>query len=144
MSYATAEAMIKKFGEHELIQLTDNEEAEYTDAINYDKLNAALQEANSEIDGYLIGRYKLPLQPVPPFLESIACHIARYHACTGAMSENDPIKTRYENAIKTLKEIAKGIISLGNAPAGEAEPVKTSSNNVLFQVGRNDFGGKGW
>ncbi|MUT41125.1 DUF1320 domain-containing protein, partial [Acinetobacter baumannii] len=53
--YATADAMIKKFGERELIQLTDNEESEYLDAINYDKLNAALQEANSEIDGYLMG-----------------------------------------------------------------------------------------
>lgn len=141
--YATADAMIKKFGEHELIQLTDNVEP-YQDAINYDKLNAALQEANSEIEGYLVGRYKLPLQTVPPFLESIACHMARYHACTGAMSDNDPIQTRYDNALKTLKEIAKGNVSLGNAPAGEAEPVKTSSNNVLFQVGRHDFGGNNW
>ena len=33
--------------------------------------------------------------------------MARYHACTGAFSENDPIRTRYDDAIKTLKEIAK-------------------------------------
>ncbi|MDC5071484.1 gp436 family protein [Acinetobacter baumannii] len=141
--YATADAMIAKFGEREIIQLTDNE-APYQDVINYDKLNKALQHANSQIEGYLVSRYKLPLQTVPPFLESIACDMARYHACTGAFSENDPIRTRYDDAIKTLKEIAKGNVSLGNAPAGESEPVKTSSNNVMFQVGRNDFGGRGW
>ncbi|HEN9575949.1 TPA: DUF1320 family protein, partial [Acinetobacter baumannii] len=128
--YATADAMIKKFGEHELIQLTDNVEP-YLDGINYDKLNAALQEANSEIDGYLMGRYKLPLQTVPPFLESLACHIARYHACTGAMTDDDPIRTRYDDAIKKLKDISKGIVGVGGTPAGESEPVKTSSNNVM-------------
>lgn len=143
MSYATADAMIKKFGEHELIQLTDNEEP-YLDGINYDKLNAALQEANSEIDGYLMGRYKLPLQTVPPFLESLACHMAHYHACTGAMTDDDPIRTRYDDAIKKLEGISKGIVGVGGTPAGESEPVKTSSNNVMFSVGRHDFGGKGW
>ncbi|WP_336021369.1 gp436 family protein [Acinetobacter pittii] len=143
MSYATADAMIKKFGEHELIQLTDNVQP-YQDVINYDKLNAALQEANSEIDGYLMGRYKLPLQTVPPFLESLACHIARYHACTGAMTDDDPIRTRYIDAINKLKDISKGIVGVGGTPAGESEPVKTSSNNVMFQVGRHDFGSKGW
>ncbi|MBT8175031.1 gp436 family protein [Acinetobacter baumannii] len=141
--YATADAMIEKFGESEIIQLTDIEEP-YQYVIDYDKLNKALKHANSQVEGYLVGRYKLPLQTIPPFLESIACDMARYHVCTSAISENDPIRTRYEDAIKTLKEIAKGTVSLGNAPAGESEPVKTSSNNVMFQVGRNDFGGRGW
>lgn len=141
--YVTVEAMIKKFGESELIQLTDNE-APYQEVINQDKLNAAISEANSEIDGYISGRYKLPLQTLPPYLESIACHIARYHACTGAMTDNDPIRTRYENGIKTLKEIAKGTIGLGGNPAGDASPVKTSTNNVMFTTGRHDFGGRSW
>lgn len=86
--YATVDGMLKKFGERELIQLTDTE-APYEDVINYDKLNAAMIEANSEIDGYLASRYQLPLPAVPPFLEAIACNMARYHACTGAISEND-------------------------------------------------------
>ncbi|MFW2122853.1 gp436 family protein [Acinetobacter ursingii] len=141
--YATVDAMLRKFGEGELIQLTDTE-APYGHVINYDKLNAAMIEANSEIDGYLAGRYKLPLPAVPPFLESIGCHMARYYACTGAISENDPIKTRYDNALKSLKEIAKGTIAVGGTPTGEAAPVKTSSNNVMFQVGRHDWGGNKW
>ena len=141
--YATVDAMLKKFGERELIQLTDTE-APYEDVINYDKLNAALAEANSEVDGYLASRYQLPLTAVPPFLEAIACNMARYHACTGAISENDPIKTRYDNAVKSLKEIAKGTIAIGGTPAGESAPMQTSSNNVMFKVGRHDWGGNKW
>ncbi len=70
--------------------------------------------------------------------------IYRYHACTGAISENDPIKTRYDNAVKSLKEIAKGTIAIGGTPAGQSVPVQTSSNNVMFQVGRHDWGGNKW
>jgi len=140
--YVTVEAMLSKFGERELIQLTDNE-APYQDVINHDKLNSALEAANSEIDGYL-ARFTLPLQTIPPFLKHIACDIARYYACTGAMSDNDPIKLKYLEAKRTLKDIAKGDLTVGGTPAGNAAPVSTASNNVMFGVGRRDFGGKGW
>jgi phage gp36-like protein len=104
--YATVEGMKRKFGESELIQLTETEPP-YLDAINMDKLNAAMQEANSEIDAYVGSRYPLPLQLIPPFLTEIGCNLARYYAVTGDLSENDPIKNRYESSIKTLTKISK-------------------------------------
>ncbi|MFW2163054.1 gp436 family protein [Acinetobacter beijerinckii] len=143
MSYVTATAMIQKFGEREIVQLTDNE-APYQDVINYDKLNAAIEEANSEIDGWLQSRYSLPLQVIPPFLVNIACHLARYHACTQVITDNDPIKARYDDACKKLKSISKGEMGLGGSPAGESNPTESSSNNVILVVGRRDFGGRGW
>ncbi|MEG1091680.1 MAG: DUF1320 domain-containing protein, partial [Acinetobacter sp.] len=97
--FATLDAMRDKFGERELIELTVTEPP-YVQEINMTRLNAAMQQANSEIEGYM-ARYSLPLQTVPPFLQSIACDMTRYHASTGAMSENSPIKTRYEAALKT-------------------------------------------
>jgi len=141
--YVTADAMRRKFGERELIQLTDTE-VPYQDSINTDKLNAAMQEANSEIDAYIGSRYPLPLQTIPPFLMEIGCNLARYYAVTGDLGENDPIKSRYESSIKTLTKISKGELTLGSAPAGESKPVQTSSNNVMFTVGRRDFGNGGW
>ncbi|HAK16757.1 MAG TPA: DUF1320 domain-containing protein [Acinetobacter junii] len=141
--FATLEAMIEKFGERQLIELTDNEQP-YQDVINMNKLNAAMNEANSEIEGYIASRYSLPLQTTPPFLQSLACHMARYYACTGAMSDNDPIKSRYENAVKSLKEISKGTIALGGSPVGESSPVQTSNNSVVLSVGRRHFGGQSW
>ena len=47
--YATVKAMKLKFGERELIQLTETEPP-YLGEINMDKLNSAMNEANSEID----------------------------------------------------------------------------------------------
>lgn len=141
--YATVEAMRLKFGERELIQLTENEPP-YLDKINIEKLNAAMREANSEIDAYLGSRYALPLHIVPPFLVEIGCNLARYYAVTGDLSENDPIKNRYESSIKTLTKISKGELILGGSPVGESKPVQTSSNNVMFTVGRRDFGNGGW
>ncbi len=141
--YATVDVMKRKFGERELIQLTETEPP-YLDTINIDKLNAAMQEANSEIDAYVGSRYPLPLQTIPPFLIEIGCNLARYYAVTGGLSENDPIKNRYESSIKTLTKISKGDLTLGGSPAGESKPVQTSSNNVMFSVGRRDFGNGGW
>ena len=141
--YATVEAMKRKFGESELIQLTETEPP-YLDAINVDNLNAVMQEANSEIDAYVGSRYPLPLQLIPPFLTEIGCNLARYYAVTGDLSENDPIKNRYESSIKTLTKISKGELTLGSSPAGESKPVQTSSNNVQFVVGRRDFGDRSW
>ena len=141
--YATVEAMKLKFGERELIQLTETEPP-YLGEINMDKLNSAMNEANSEIDAYVGSRYPLPLQVIPPFLTEIGCNLARYYAVTGDLSENDPIKNRYESSIKTLTKISKGELTLGSSPAGESKPVQTSSNNVVFAVGRRDFGDRNW
>jgi len=141
--YATVEAMKRKFGENELIQLTDNE-APYQHEINLDKLNAAIQEANSEIDAYVGSRYSLPLQVIPPFLVNIGCNLARFYAVTGDISENDPIKSRYDGSIKTLTKISKGELSLGGEPAGASKPVHSSMNNVIFGAARRDFGNGGW
>ena len=141
--YATVKAMKLKFGETILIRLTDTERP-YQGVINMEKLNSAMQEANSEIDAYVGSRYPLPLQVIPPFLTEIGCNLARYYAVTGDLSENDPIKNRYESSIKTLTKISKGELTLGSSPAGESKPVQTSSNNVVFAVGRRDFGDRNW
>lgn len=141
--YATVKAMKLKFGETILIRLTDTERP-YQGVINMEKLNSAMQEANSEIDAYVGSRYPLPLQVIPPFLTEIGCNLARYYAVTGDLSENDPIKNRYESSIKTLTKISKGELTLGSSPAGESKPVQTSSNNVQFAVGRRYFGNGGW
>ena len=143
MSYVTTNAMLAKFGEHELIALTDNEQP-YTGQINTMKLQAAIDSANSEIDGYLAGRYSLPLASAPAFLTSLGCDMAHFHGSVGDTQETERTKTRYAIAVKNLTNISKGLISLGGAPAGASAPAQTSSNNVMWGVGRRDFGSKNW
>ena len=143
MQFVTKEKMLERVGEQELIALTDNEQP-YTNLINDTKLNAAMDMANSEIEGYLSGRYKLPLAAVPPFLAAIGCDMAHFHGCQGNTQETDRTVKRYENAVKILTNISKGVMGIGGSPVGEAAPVKTDSNNVQWMVGRRDFGSKNW
>ncbi|RSN77900.1 gp436 family protein [Acinetobacter haemolyticus] len=137
MSYVTVEAMLAKFGEKELIDLTSN--GGFSIEINFDKLQLALDAANSEIDGYLSSRYQLPLKVIPPFLVSLGCDIAHFHASVGETLETTRTKTRYEIAVRNLINISKGLVALGGAPAGASAPAPSSSNNVMWSVGRNDF-----
>jgi phage gp36-like protein len=141
--YATLESMTAQFGERELIAVTDTD-APYTMAINMAKLNLAMAAANSEIDGYLLSRYPTGIQNPPMFLVKVACDIARYHVVTGngRVTERDTV--RYEQAVKTLSNISKGVIALGPPPTG-GEPTPTLKNEVVMvPVRENVFGKGGW
>jgi len=110
MSYASAQQMIDRFGEAELIQLTDRANPPLQTIDDY-VLNAALNDADAEINGYLQARYTLPLASVPLNIARIARDIARYRLYDDAVT--DAVKLRYEQAVKELERISKGIIQLG-------------------------------
>ena len=92
MNYATVQDMIDRFGEAELIQLTDLDLL----AVQAPKAQRALDDAQALADGYVGRVYRLPLvgcakpAPVPgdvgavqmvapPQLTRIACDVARYY-----------------------------------------------------------------
>jgi len=110
MGYANAQQMIDRFGEQELIQLTDRANPPLNtmdDAV----LAAALDDADAEINGYLQARYTLPLASVPLNIARMARDIARYRLYDDAVT--DAVQKRYDQAIKELERISKGIIQLG-------------------------------
>lgn len=113
MSYASSADMIARFGERELVELTDRVGAGVPDAA---LIQRALDDAASEIDGYLRGRYALPLATVPPVLRRIACDIARY--LLAAERATDEIRWRYERGLKILDGIAAGRVHFALAQAG--------------------------
>lgn len=123
MTYASQQNMIDRFGEDELIQLTDRDSLGAIDAA---VVARALADADAEINGYLSTRYTLPLSPVPAVLEKLACDIARYQ-----LFENkavDTVKERYENSIRFLKDVVSGKVTLG--VDGNGEQAATISNTV--------------
>ena len=64
MAYATVADMIARFGELEVLQLTDrNQEGVIDKAV----AKTALDDATAEIDAYL-GRFKRPFGKIPPLL----------------------------------------------------------------------------
>ncbi|NWO05564.1 MAG: DUF1320 domain-containing protein [Alteromonadaceae bacterium] len=127
MSYAGQSDMVNRFGEQELIQLTDRD---HTGAINTVVLDRALADSTAEIDGYLASRYQLPLTNTPTVLVRVCSDIARYHLHDDHIPE--PVEARYKTAVDLLRQVSNGRVSLGVSDTG-AEP--TSNDGVEMQSG---------
>lgn len=123
MAYNTQQDMVNRFSEAEMIELTDDAG---DGVINATVLAQAIDDATAEIDGYLAGRYSLPLAFTPQILVLYACDITRYRLYDDAVT--DQVTKRYEDAISFLKLAAQGKVSFGPntdgdtpGPAGSAQ-----------------------
>lgn len=138
MAYATQQNLIDRFSEAELIQLTDRTGSNVIDPV---VVARALADADAQIDGYLAVRYALPLASVPGVLEKLACDIARYQLYDDRVTET--VKTRFEQAIKFLQDVASEKATLGlsanNGPAANGNTVEMSSTTPVFR--RSESGG---
>lgn len=123
MTYATQQNLIDRFGEHELIQLTDREGL---GEINTTVVDRALGDADAVINGYLAARYTLPLAaPVPTVLERLACDIARYFLHDDRATEQ--VEKNYKDAVTLLRDVSKGTAILG---VDDSADLQTSSNGA--------------
>ncbi|MFA7543521.1 MAG: DUF1320 domain-containing protein [Candidatus Cloacimonadaceae bacterium] len=75
---------------------------------------AFITEADDIIDGYIAAAVPLPFTSTPKLIAAIATDIAvrNLWAQTQARSVPDHVRYDYENAIKLLEQIAKGILKL--------------------------------
>lgn len=110
MPYATAQDCIDRYGQDLLLILADRNGDGTVDS---DVLDRALEDADSEIDGYLGSRYDLPLPSPPPILKRLAVDLALYRLSSEADQLTEERRTRYTDATKFLMSIAKGEITLG-------------------------------
>ena len=112
MAYATKADLDKRVTQDELIRITDEGDLGVVDT---DKVDAAIEAADLEIDTYLGKRYTLPLATVPAILTSISVDLALWNLYSIADADGMP-KTRQDrrdNAIKLLVMLSSGEISLG-------------------------------
>ena len=75
-----------------------------------DAVSAAIADAVAEADGYLAGRYSLPLPAVPPVLVGRLCDMARYRLWRDEAS--DEVRTRYRDAVAWLRDLSAGRAAL--------------------------------
>ncbi len=134
MPYATLQNLIDRCGSAMLVGLTDRAEVP-TGTIDIAVVNRALASADALIDGYLAGRYALPLAVVPPLLTQLAEAIAVWNLHT--TEPEAKVAADYEAAIKRLVEIARGTIQLkdaaGTEPAAPGEPgVQITDRDRMF------------
>jgi len=135
MTYATQQDMVDRFGEREVIALSDRDN---NGAIDAAVVTASLISTDNEINAYLAGGYSLPFPSVLPVIRDFACDIARYRLSSGEVVETDEVRNRYRDAIKFFEKVASGKISLGvnllNQPATTIGGVKSSSQARIFNA----------
>ena len=156
MTYATAIDLIERFGAEEIAQRTDRalprlvtpelleEVARGTDpadlsafdesalgatAVAMTTVGRALADARDTIDGYIGGRYRLPLATVPTVLRRLACDMARYYLYDDQVT--DLIRERYTAALKFLQCVARGEVSLGTDGDSGAQPPSEAGAQIV-------------
>lgn len=134
MSYATAQDMLDRFGASEMEQLTDINKPRLI-AVDTLVLDRALEDATALIDGYLVGRYALPLASVPGNLKVMCCGIARYQLMSSSPDEH--AKADWENAFKFLVSVSRGDVQLFPPSAA---PAVEGVGPVLFHAGSKIMG----
>jgi len=107
-----------------LIQLTSDDSQ---DSVNETVAYEAILYSSTLIDGYLRGRYNLPLDTHFPLLRIIAIDLSIYRLYSRRLQAEMPesILEQYKEAIKTLEKIQKGIITL---------EVETETTSNLIQT----------
>jgi len=133
MPYAIVQEMIDRFGEKEILQLTNREDPR-NGAIDEFVVENAIADAGNRIDSYLGQRYSLPLATIPGGIKDACIHMARYNLYDDKKPEW--VKDRYNEAVAWLKDIATGKASLGEIEEPAAAP---SSGKVVVQQGNSKF-----
>ena len=117
MSYATPTDIINRYPNRDLVQLT-NEDPTIT-TVNTTVLQQALNDASAEIDGYLGGRFTLPLTDPPAVLSRLASDVAIYRLqALRPLHDLADARRRYDDAIAMLTKVASGELTLGIALDG--------------------------
>ncbi len=119
MTYCTLTDIRGMAPESDLVELTDDSDA---GVIDQAKIDAAIGYADELINGYLRGKYDLPMSPVPPLLKNLAADIALYrlYKNRSKLAVPEAIKDGHANAIKLLGAIQAGTIALGVGGTGTA------------------------
>jgi len=122
-----------------LVQLTDDDGI---GTVNDNRVDTAIADAQAEVDGYCGKRYKVPFTAPTRLVKRLVANLAAYnlYARRGMIAED--IASMRKDAIKTLENISKGVVSLGMEPqpppAAETGGIISGPKKVF---GRNSMKG---
>ena len=139
MAYCTTADLENALPTDELIRLTDDAGS---GAVDSGKLTEAIDDGAAEIDGYLAGRYEVPISTAPQILVKVNRDLAIYYLY-GRVKQNMPElwKERYENAIRLLTKVGEGKLTLGIQPPPDAAGEGNYEGGAQVTVRTKDFDG---
>ena len=139
MLYCTLADLKLAIPAHTLIQLS-NDDVSATD-IDMAVVEEAVRQAEELVDGYLRGRYNLPLSPVPSIIKDMTVNLARHWLYARRPEGNElpeAVTRTWKAALQTLEAIRDNRITLG-MPSREAvpEPGEIKARSRRQQFGSN-------
>ncbi len=120
--YITVQDLIGSMGKQTLIELSNDDTS--AQEINTTILDAAIVSACELVDGYLHGRYTLPLSPAPTIINNICIELARYSLYSRRPESGlpDTVIANHKNSIKLLDSIQTGKLHLGVKGMPDLQP----------------------
>ena len=155
MNYATPQELIDRFGEAELLQLTDPD----LQAVQTARVQRAIDDAQAYVDSFVGRVYRLPLagcaKPTPtqadpqaitlvapPQLARITADVARYYLWRDFAPESE-VYLRYKAATKELEAIGEGKATLscpwGGLPGALVQGSEPGEAEVLHGFSRRSM-----
>jgi phage gp36-like protein len=112
MSYCSVANIEAAIYNDDLVQLTNDSGG---DTVDETKITDAMSYVDSLIDGYLRGRYTLPLLSIPDEIKYIAIDYVVYRLYSRRLVTEIPasVEQKYKEVIKLLTDIQNGKFSLG-------------------------------
>ena len=151
MGYCSTTDITSAVTSSDLVQLTNDAGGTSVDTT---KITEAISYVDNIVDGYLRGRYQLPLTSTPDELKYIAVDFVVYRLYSRRMTRSVPenILQRYKEIQQFLKDIQSGKFSLGIEDTNEIvdSRMKTnksttiSTSNKYFTEEKWDGYGSSW
>lgn len=126
MSYTSQDDLVERYSLNMMLNLTDRTDPPAGE-IDAGAVARALADTDATIDGFIKGRYRLPLAETPALLRDLAQAIAIYKLHRETASEK--VRRDYDDALKMLKQISDGVVRLD---VEGVEPESSGSNGVKF------------
>ncbi|MDH0894360.1 MULTISPECIES: DUF1320 domain-containing protein [unclassified Pseudomonas] len=140
MRYCTRQDIGSAIPERTLLHLSNDDPA--AELPNEAVIEDGVRQAEELVDGYLRGRYSLPLDPVPTVLRDAVVYLTRHwlyqRRPEGALP--DAVKDSYKNTVKLLESIRDGVVTVG-MPSGQAAP---EPGEIRVRARRQQFGDDLW
>lgn len=141
MRYCTRADIGRAIPEITLLQLSNDDPAAALP--DEDVIEDGVRQAEELVDGYLRGRYTLPLDPVPSMVRDAVVYLTRYWLYQRRPEGADipeAVKDGRRSTLKLLESIRDGVVTLG-MPSGQATP---EPGEIRVRGRRQQFGEALW
>lgn len=129
--YCTTADLINRFGEDEMIRISDRE---VIGIVDESVVQTAIEDASVLIDSYLPVNVDVTLNAQN--LNRICADVARYYLYDDGATST--VEQRYKDAVKWLEQVAKGLVKL--AVAANPETDEELDASIVFDSQERVFG----